>query len=73
LLNAVHEKGTLVVEVVCQHLANGSIEQTACQDYQSTVLIPQVGDRVRVTGAYVTDLDNGWREIHPVSQIEVLH
>jgi len=73
LLNAVHAKGTLVVEVVCRHSATGSTEQAACRDYQSTVLIPRAGDRVRVTGAYVTDRDNGWREIHPVSQIEVLH
>jgi hypothetical protein len=25
-----------------------------------------------VTGAYVTDRDNGWNEIHPVTRIEVL-
>jgi hypothetical protein len=37
------------------------------------VAIPNVGDRVRVTGAYVTDRDNGWREIHPVTRIEKIN
>jgi hypothetical protein len=35
-------------------------------------MIPQASDRVRVTGSDVTDLENKWNEIHPVTRIEVL-
>ena len=39
----------------------------------SLIQIPEEGDRVRVVGAWVTDKAfNGWNEIHPVWQIEVL-
>lgn len=49
------EGGMLVVEVVPAD--------------QRRVALPHVGDHVRVTGAYVTDLEWGWREIHPTWQI----
>jgi hypothetical protein len=44
-----------------------------CSGFHPQITIPGVGDRVRVTGAYVTDRDNGWNEIHPVMRIELLH
>jgi len=72
LLNATHTRRTLVVEVICHHPSKGE-SQAACGDYHSTVTVPKAGDEVRVTGAYVTDRDNGWNEVHPVSSIEVLH
>jgi hypothetical protein len=34
--------------------------------------LPSAGQRVRVVGAYVTDTNNGWREIHPVWKLIVL-
>jgi hypothetical protein len=34
------------------------------------VQLPQIGERVKVTGSYVVDIHNGWKEIHPVSGIE---
>jgi hypothetical protein len=71
LMNASHAKRRLIVEVICHHASQGE-SQAACGGYRSTVTIPKVGDEVRVTGAYVTDRDNGWNEIHPVSSIEVL-
>jgi len=36
---------------------------------QAAVHIPTVGAHVRVTGAYVTDREHGWHELHPVWQI----
>jgi hypothetical protein len=27
------------------------------------------GKHVRITGAYVTDMEHGWNEIHPVTSI----
>jgi hypothetical protein len=36
---------------------------------RAQVPIPAIGAHVRATGAYVTDLAHGWREIHPAWQI----
>jgi hypothetical protein len=72
LINLVHAHGTLVVEAACEHSPVGVSEQQACANYQSQVTVPKPGERVRVTGAYVTDTDNDWREVHPVSRIEIL-
>ena len=72
LLNATHTGRTLVVELICHHPSSGE-SAAACGDYHSAVTIPQAGDKVRVTGAYVTDRDNGWNEVHPVPSIDILH
>lgn len=53
--NYTRQAGTLVVEIVPQD--------------QASVPIPQLGAHVRVTGAYVTDNEYGWREIHPAWRI----
>jgi hypothetical protein len=66
LINATHTHRQLVVEIICEG------EQPACGSYRSTVTVPKAGDRIRVTGAYVTDRDNGWNEVHPVTGIDVL-
>ena len=35
--------------------------------------IPKVGDRLKVTGVYVQDIDEGGHtEIHPVNKIEII-
>lgn len=72
LMNVVHTQRQLVVEIVCEHSPAGRGAVSACAGFTSSVAIPKVGDRVRVVGAYVTDTDNGWNEIHPVTRIEVL-
>lgn len=72
LINVFHSHGELVVEIICEHTPADAVEKAACADFQSQVAIPNVGDRVRVTGAYVTDSENGWREIHPVTRIETI-
>jgi hypothetical protein len=71
LINATHGRGELVVEIICEHAPAKAAEQAACGSYRSTATIPKAGDRVRVTGAYVTDRDNGWNEVHPVTRIEI--
>ena len=50
--------GLLVVEVIPKD--------------QPIVRRPRAGSRVEVTGAYVIDTPNGWREIHPAWKIEEL-
>jgi hypothetical protein len=72
LVNAMHAHGDLAVEVICEHAPAHGDAITACAGFNPQVTIPKVGDRVRVTGAYVTDRDNGWNEIHPVTSIETL-
>lgn len=72
LVNVIHGGRKLVVELICNHTAAESNAQTACRDFHRRVTVPSVGDRVRVTGAYVTDRDNGWNELHPVTSVEIL-
>ena len=73
LVNVTHGQRKLVVEIVCDHTPAAPNPQAACRNFHSQIAIPNPGDRVRITGAYVTDLDNGWNEIHPVTRIEFLH
>ena len=72
LFNMAHAHGRLVVEVVCEHHSADPAAKAACEGFRSEVMIPNVGDRVRITGAYVTDGDYGWAEIHPVTSMEIL-
>jgi hypothetical protein len=71
-VNRLHLNGDIVVEAVCEHAPKGEAATAACAGYESHVSIPHVGDRVRVTGSWVVDRENGWTEIHPVTLIEVL-
>lgn len=70
--NVAHGDRKLAVEIVCEHTPTRPAAIPACADFTSQVMVPEVGNRVRVTGAYVTDRDIHWREIHPVTRIEVL-
>jgi hypothetical protein len=72
LVNVMHAQRKLVVELICDHIPAEANAQAACRDFHPQITIPNVGDRVRVTGAYVTDRDNGWNEVHPVTRIEIL-
>lgn len=72
LINVIHAQRKLVVELVCDHAPHEQAPLAACAGFTPQVLAPAVGDRVRVTGAYVTDRENGWNEIHPVTRIETL-
>jgi hypothetical protein len=71
--NAFHADGNLIVEVVCEHPPEHEEPKRACEGFVSQVTIPKTGDRIRVTGSYVTDSEYGWNEIHPVTRIEILH
>lgn len=73
MVNLIHGHGRLVVEIICDHPPAHPEEQAACADFHPQITIPHPGDHVRITGAYVTDRDNGWNELHPVSRIEILY
>jgi len=72
LMNVMHAGGKLVVEVICEHTPADAANKDACGAFHPQIRIPNAGDRVRVTGAYVTDRDRGWNEIHPVTRIDIL-
>jgi len=72
LVNVFHGQRKLVVELICDHPSAQPNSQDACRDFHPQVTVPKVGDRVRITGAYVTDRDNGWNELHPVTRVEIL-
>jgi hypothetical protein len=72
LVNAIHGHRELVVEVICEHTPAAGDAAAACAAFAAQVTVPKVGDRVRVTGAYVTDRETGWNEIHPATRIEIL-
>jgi hypothetical protein len=72
LVNVMHAHGELVVEAICDHYPSDRGAVPFCSGFTSQVAAPEVGDHIRVTGAYVTDRDNGWREIHPVTHIDRL-
>jgi len=72
LTNVMHAQRHLIVEVVCDHPSLKNQAGPAFEGFASSITAPNVGDRVRVTGAYVTDRDNGWNEVHPVTRIEIL-
>lgn len=67
------KQGDLVIEVVCVNNITRKRAMGACDGYVNHVLLPDVGDRVRVTGSYVIDSHNGWTEIHPATKIEKLN
>ena len=72
LVNVIHGHGDLVVEIICEHTPTRAADQAVCGTFHPQMTIPNIGDRIRVTGTYVTDRDNGWNEVHPVTRIEIL-
>jgi hypothetical protein len=72
--NKTRQKGCLVLEPVCIGKVTQQSALGYCDDYVNKVYIPEVGEHVRVTGSYVLDTEagHGWREIHPVTKIEVI-
>ncbi|HYJ90411.1 MAG TPA: hypothetical protein VEV84_03820 [Pyrinomonadaceae bacterium] len=68
--NKTKKNGDLVIEVVCAHPVTDKKAADACKGYTNKIVIPNVGDHVKVTGSYVNDSHNDWAEIHPVSSIE---
>ena len=70
--NRKKKNGDLVVEIVCANPVRLPKVKSACTDYTNRIVLPRVGDHVKVTGAYVIDSNNGWAEIHPLSRIERL-
>jgi hypothetical protein len=69
--NVARQHGALVLEPVCVDPPTQADAKPACAGYRSPLVVPPVGAHVRVTGAYVLDVEHGsWAELHPVTSIE---
>jgi hypothetical protein len=74
LKNKSGQHGALVVEPVCMNPVKqkDTIKEHVCVGFSQQVYTPDMlGAHVRVTGAYVTDIEHGWNEIHPVTFIGI--
>jgi len=68
------QHGTLVVEPICMNSVKqkDTKNEHVCDGFSQGVYTPDMrGSHVRVTGAYVTDMQHGWNEIHPVTFIGI--
>jgi hypothetical protein len=78
LLNAKNvsgQHGFLVVEPVCENPVTqpDTVKEGSCNGFSQHLFTQQmVNKHVRITGAYVTDMEHGWNEIHPVTSITVI-
>ncbi len=70
--NMKKKQGDLVIEAVCANNTNLEKVGNTCNGYLNHILLPKVGDHVKVTGSLVIDSHNGWEEIHPITKIEVV-
>lgn len=66
------EHGDLVVEPVCMTSPTQADAVSSCTGYRNPIVIPPVGTHVSMTGAYVMDLDHGWTEIHPLTEVHAI-
>jgi hypothetical protein len=68
--------GYFVVEPMCANTVTqpDTVAEKVCTDFKQTLYDAKTmkDKRVRVTGAFVTDMDHGWNEIHPVSRMTVI-
>lgn len=70
--NIKKKQGDLVIEAVCANKTTLAKVGNTCNGYINHILLPKVGDHVKVTGSLVIDSHNGWEEIHPITKIEVI-
>ena len=66
--NYLTQDSCLVIELIC---VNESVFKK-CNNYNNDVWLPEIGDLIEVTGAYVFDKRHRWMEIHPVYNIKLL-
>jgi hypothetical protein len=64
--------GHLQTEAICQAPPQTTESKGACRGFAGSVVIPQDGTRVQVTGTYVFDTNHGWMELHPISDLRVI-
>lgn len=69
------QRGDLVLEPVCENTVSQSdtLKEGVCDGFSQDVYQKSMlGKHVQVVGAYVTDMEHGWSEVHPVTSITVI-
>jgi hypothetical protein len=69
------QHGDLVLEPVCANRVTqrDTLDEGVCNGFTQQIYSPaMIGRHVMVTGVYVTDMEHGWNEIHPVTSITVI-
>jgi hypothetical protein len=70
--NDLYQNGDLVVEIICVGPIIQADAVSACQNYSNNIPVPNVGQRIIVSGPYVLDTDHySWAEIHPVYSLTI--
>jgi hypothetical protein len=69
--NVSNYAGDLICEIICDTTITQTDAQQPCSGLTNTLYIPNISERVIITGSWVTDNDHGWNEIHPISKIEM--
>lgn len=72
-INVDFHGGDLVAEVICAFAPQEIEAANKCQGYESKIVIPPAGQKVKITGRYGLDLLRGWAVVSPVSAIEILN
>jgi hypothetical protein len=67
------QHGCLVIEIIYVHAVTQADAIDDSKGYQNDVYVPKVGQHVLVTGPYVLDQQHGWKEIHPVTDVTLIH
>jgi len=72
--NLERQGGNLVLEIVCAREPTQKDAIEPCRGYVNDLIVPSVGDNVRVSGPLVLDTEggHGWVEIHPVASLQIL-
>jgi hypothetical protein len=76
------QHGFLVVEPICQKEPTQptAIEGGPCTGFRQSLpalaqmrkdLKKHIGTHVEVTGAFITDMEHGWNEIHPITSVVI--
>jgi len=70
--NLDNEDGNLVVEPICIYRVTQQDAIAACKNFTQHLKWPHPGMHVKITGSFVTDLQHGHNELHPVSIVEII-
>lgn len=67
----------LNVEEICKGSptdagTDGTVERAACNGFNDTVYLPNLGEHVRIKGPFIYDSVHCWNEIHPVSSCAII-
>jgi hypothetical protein len=69
--------GALNVEEICKGTptdagTDGTVEKAACNGFNDTVYLPNIGEHVRIRGTFIYDTVHCWNEIHPVTACAII-